>query len=125
GCGRVEVSESHSVASSGAANTYHLRAQNPQGPYGQPLLGVVSGHYPAGPGQVAITSDLASDFNLHMGDVWHQGGTARRVVGIVENPQSLLDEFALVVPGQVTSPTQVTVLFDARGVIPSSIRANL
>ena len=38
---------------------------------------------------------------------------ARQVVGIVQNPQSLLDEFALVVPGQVTAPTQVTVLFDA------------
>ena len=35
------------------------------------------------------------------------------MVGIVENPQSLLDEFALVVPGQVTAPTEVTVLFDA------------
>src|SRR5215468_142086 len=123
--GRVDVIENQTIAIPGSVNTYQLRAQNPQGPFGQPLLGLVSGHYPAGPGQVAITSGLASDFNLHMGDVWHQGGTARRVVGIVENPQSLLDEFALVVPGQVTSPTQVTVLFDARGVIPSSIRANV
>src|SRR6202043_3854627 len=31
-------------------------------------------------------------------------------------PQSLLDEFALVVPGQVSTPTQVTALFDAPGV---------
>jgi putative ABC transport system permease protein len=31
----------------------------------------------------------------------------------VQNPQSLLDEFALVVPGDVAQPTQVTVLFDA------------
>jgi putative ABC transport system permease protein len=123
--GRVDVIENQTIAIPGSVNTYQLRAQSPQGPFGQPLLGLVSGHYPAGPGQVAITSGLASDFNLHMGDVWHQGGTARRVVGIVENPQSLLDEFALVVPGQVTSPTQVTVLFDARGVIPSSIRANV
>jgi putative ABC transport system permease protein len=123
--GRVDVIENQTVAIPGSVNTYQLRAQNPRGPFGQPLLGLVTGHYPAGPGQVAITSGLAADFNLHMGDVWHQGGTARRVVGIVENPQSLLDEFALVVPGQVTSPTQVTVLFDARGAIPSSIRANV
>jgi putative ABC transport system permease protein len=33
------------------------------------------------------------------------------VVGIVQNPQSLLDEFALVAPGQVSTPSQVTVLF--------------
>ena len=47
----------------------------------------------------------------------------RRVVGIVENPQSLLDEFALVVPGQVKAPTQVVALFDAPGVPLGSIGA--
>ena len=42
----------------------------------------------------------------------------------MQNPQSLLDEFALVVPGQVSAPTQVTVLFDApRGANPASIGA--
>ena len=34
------------------------------------------------------------------------------VVGIVQNPQSLLDAFALVVPGQVPNPSQVTALFN-------------
>ena len=34
-------------------------------------------------------------------------------MGIVQNPQSLLDEFALVPPGQVAHPTAVSVLFDA------------
>ncbi|MGH7732869.1 MAG: FtsX-like permease family protein, partial [Gemmatimonadales bacterium] len=90
-----------------------LRAQDPRGPFGQPMLSLVSGHYPAGPGQVAVTAGVASTFNLKIGDVWHQGGKARQVTGIVQNPQSLLDEFALVVPGQVTAPSQVTVLFTA------------
>ena len=31
----------------------------------------------------------------------------------MQNPQSLLDEFALVAPGQVSTPSQVTVLFTA------------
>jgi putative ABC transport system permease protein len=74
---------------------------------------------------VAVTGGVASSFNLKIGDVWHQGGKARRVVGIVENPQSLLDEFALVVPGQVSTPTQVTVLFDAPGVNPAAIGPNI
>ena len=52
--------------------------------------------------------------------LWRHGGTTRRVTGIVQNPQSLLDEFALVVPGQVTAPSQVTVLFDARGGAPAT-----
>ena len=123
--GRADVIENQTIAIPGSVNTYQLRAQNPHGPYGQPLLGLVSGRYPVGPGQVAVTSGLASDFHLTVGDVWHQGGQARRVVGIVENPQSLLDEFALVAPGQVTSPTQVTVLFDAPGVRPASIGPNV
>ena len=43
------------------------------------------------------------------------------MTGIVQNPQDLLDEFALVAPGQVTRPTQVTVLFNAPGVAPQQI----
>ena len=40
----------------------------------------------------------------------------------MQNPQSLLDEFALVAPGQVSAPSQVTVLFTApRGKNPASI----
>ena len=56
---------------------------------------------------------MASTFNLQIGDMWHQGGQVRQVTGIVQNPQSLLDEFALVAPGQVGTPSQVTVLFTA------------
>ena len=113
------------MAIPGSINTYDLRAQNPRGPYGQPMLSLVSGRYPASPGQVAVTSGLASTFHLQAGDLWRTGGTTRRVTGIVENPQSLADEFALVVPGQVTAPSQVTALFDARGVPPSRIGPNV
>jgi putative ABC transport system permease protein len=53
-----------------------------------------------------------------VGDSWRVAGVARRVVGIVVNPQSLLDEFALVAPGQVTTPSEVQVLFN--GGLPRS-----
>ena len=66
---------------------------------------------------------MASELNLSVGDTWPQGG--KTVVGIVQNPQSLLDEFALVPPGQVTNPTQVNVLFDAPGVDPGRIGSNV
>jgi putative ABC transport system permease protein len=123
--GRVDVIENQTVAIPGSVQGYDLRAQDPHGPFGQPMLSLVSGHYPVGPGQVAVTPGLASTFNLKVGDVWHQGGTARRVTGIVQNPHSLASEFALVAPGQVTAPTQVTVLFDAPGVRPSAIGPNV
>ncbi len=121
----VDVIENQTFAIPGSINTYQVRAQNPHGPYGQPMLALVSGHFPAGAGEVAVTSGVASDFGLRIGSLWHQGGTARRVVGIVQNPQSLLDEFALVAPGQVHHPTQVTVLFDGHGPPPAGLAQNI
>jgi putative ABC transport system permease protein len=111
--GRVDVIENQAIAIPGSISTYDLRAQNPRGPFGGSMLSLVSGRYPAGPGQVAVTEGVAAAFNLRVGGTWHQGGQVRQVTGIVQNPQSLLDEFALVAPGQVATPTQVTVLFTA------------
>ena len=113
--GRVDVIENQAVSVPGSVETFSLRAQDPHGPFGQPMLSLISGRYPAGPGQAALTPDLARTLNLTAGDLWSGGGRSWRITGIVQNPQSLLDEFALVAPGQVTAPTQVTVLFDAPG----------
>jgi putative ABC transport system permease protein len=121
--GRVEVIESETMSIPGSINTFQLRAQDAHGPFSGPMLALVSGRYPVGAGEVAVTSGVASAFHLKVGDTWSVGGAERRVVGIVENPQSLLDEFALVAPGQVKTPTQVVALFDAPGVPPGSIKA--
>jgi putative ABC transport system permease protein len=123
--GRVDVIENQSIAIPGSISTFDLRAQSATGPYGGPMLSLVSGHYPTGPGQVALTAGVASAFSITTGEDWHERGATWHVVGIVEDPQSLLDEFALVAPGQVTAPTQVTVLFDAHGVAPSAIGPNV
>jgi putative ABC transport system permease protein len=123
--GRVDVIENQTQHVPGSTSTYQLRAQNPGGPFGGPMLSLISGHYPSAASQVAITPGVASEFNLKTGEIWRAAGEAREVVGIVENPQSLLDEFALVPPGQIRSPDQVTVLFDAPGVNPSSIGPNV
>jgi putative ABC transport system permease protein len=123
--GPVELIDNQTVAIPGSIDTYQVRAQDPHGPFGQPMLSLLSGHYPSGAGQVAVSPGVAATFGLKTGDLWHQGGTTRRIVGIVENPQSLLDEFALVAPGQVTRPSQVTALFDAPGVAPASIGRNV
>jgi putative ABC transport system permease protein len=118
--GRVEVIENETLSIPGSINTYQLRALDPHGPFSGPLLSLISGHFPSGPDQVAMTSGVATAFHLRVGATWRVGGVERQVVGIVENPQSLLDEFALVAPGQVTTPTAVTALFDAPGVLPGS-----
>src|SRR5580658_3114244 len=119
--GTVDVIENQTLSVPGSIQTFSLRAQNPRGPFGQPMLSLTSGQFPVGPGQVAVTSGVASDFHLTVGRSWTVGGISRTVTGIAANPQNLLDEFALVAPGQVTAPTQVTVLFDAAGVTPADI----
>ena len=112
--GTVDVIENQSLGT-GLVQPVELRAQDPAGPYGRPTLALVSGRYPNGPAQVAMTSQVASLYGVHPGDVWHQGGRAWQVTGLVENPNNLLDEFALVAPGQVTAPTQVIILVNAGG----------
>ncbi|HEY2520660.1 MAG TPA: FtsX-like permease family protein [Streptosporangiaceae bacterium] len=119
--GTVDLIENQTFSVPGSVQTYSLRAQNPRGPFGQPMLSLISGQFPVGAGQVAVTSGVASDFHLAVGSSWTVGGVSRNVTGIVQDPQNLLDEFALVATGQVTAPTQVAVLFDAPGVSPSDI----
>ncbi len=109
--GPTDVIENQTLPIPGSIDTYSLRSQDPHGPYGGPLLSLLSGRYPSGPGEVAMTPDVLSALHLRVGDQWHHDGTARTVVGTVQNPPSLLDQFALVVPGQVTDPGSVTVLF--------------
>jgi putative ABC transport system permease protein len=122
--GTVQVIENETFHVPGSTQTYQLRSQDPHGPYGGPMLQLLSGQYPTGPNQIALTPGLASELNLRVGDTWSsQGG--KKVVGIVQNPQSLLDEFALASPGQVTHPTSVDVLFDAPGVNPGRIGSNV
>ena len=100
----------------GQAGGADLRAQDPSAPYTQVLLALDSGHYPSGPGQVAVTSGLAQLYGLRVGSAWHvpagsgaEAGRAFTVTGVVENPSNLLDEFALVAPGQLTGPNQVRI----------------
>jgi putative ABC transport system permease protein len=92
-----------------------LREQDPNAPYSQPLLALNSGSYPTKAGQVAVTSGLAQLYSLHIGDTWHvpagsgaEAGQSHTVTGIVEDPSNLLDEFALVAPGQLSQPGQLT-----------------
>ena len=110
--GPVDVIENENLTT-GFVQGAELRAENPSGPYGKPMLALLQGHFPQGSAQVAMTRQLAATFGLGVGGTWHEAGRSLEVVGIVENPQNLLDNFALVAPGQLSSPTQVTVLFDA------------
>jgi putative ABC transport system permease protein len=121
--GTTDVIENESVPVPGTQSTFDLRAQDPHGAFGGPMLSLVSGSYPSTANQVAVTSGVASDFHLSTGKTWTIDGKTYAVTGIVQNPESLLDEFALVMPGQVTNPGTVTVLFNAQGQTAQAVQA--
>ena len=123
--GQTDVIETQTETVPGTIQTFNLQAQDPHGPFGGPLLTLVSGAYPSSASQVAVTSGVASGFHLRVGSSWTFGGVTRTVTGMVKNPQSLLDDFALVIPGQVTRPDQVVVLFNGHGMSASAISALL
>lgn len=110
--GPVDVVAHQQVAVPGSVSTIDIRDQAPGGTFDRGTLRLDSGRYPTGPGQVAVTSGTAKLFGLRIGSSWTANGQTRRVVGIVENPLDLLDDFALVAPGQVVPASTVTILTD-------------
>jgi putative ABC transport system permease protein len=111
--GTIEVIAHRAAAIPGSVDTVDFRAQDPHGRYGAAMLRLLAGRYPTGAGEVAVTDEVAKTFKLHLGDRLDRDGRDRTVVGLVENPTDLLDEFALVAPGQAGRPDSVTVLLAA------------
>ena len=111
--GTVDTVAHESIPVPGSVSTIDLRAENPTGPFVSVMLRLDAGHYPTGPGQVAVTSSVATTFGLHIGSSWHVASRTLQVVGTVENPLNLLDQFALVAPGQLNAPASISVLVDA------------
>src|SRR5690242_7462643 len=96
--GTIQVIGRRFVPIPGSAQTIEYRAEDPHGPYSGPMLALTRGHYPAGAGQVAVTSQLAQVLRLRIGSPLSLDGRHRTVSGIVENPSDLNDQFALVTP---------------------------
>ncbi len=111
--GTMEVIGHRSVLVPGGVETVDFRAQDPDGTYGGALLALRRGRYPVGPRQAAVTDGVAELLQLEIGSTLALDGHRRTVVGIVENPRKLSDEFALVSPSSADAPDHVTVLIDA------------
>jgi putative ABC transport system permease protein len=107
--GPADVIESQRIAT-GTTQSVQLRAEKPHGHFNAPLLSLVSGTYPAGPGQVALTSEVATLYGTRVGGTWRAAGRTWRVTGVVQDPSNLADEFALVAPGQVRHSSRVIML---------------
>ena len=118
--GTTEVIGYRSFVVPGGVEKVEFRAQDPHGAYGSALLALRRGSYPVGPSQVAVTDGVAELLALELGGAVSLDGQRRTIVGIVENPRDLTDEFALVSPASAGAPDRVTVLVRAGG---DSIRA--
>jgi putative ABC transport system permease protein len=111
--GTVEVIGRRAVPVPGSVETVELRAQDPHGVYGAPMLRLREGRYPAAAGEVAVTDAVAATFQVGVGGRLALGRAARTVVGLVENPGDLSDEFALVPGGHRERTTSATILVRA------------
>ena len=123
--GTIDVISHRSVPVPGSVETVDFRAQDPDGAYGGELLALRRGSYPTGPRHVAVTDGVAKLLRLELGSTLALDGHRRTVVGIVENPRKLSDEFALVSPSSAGTPDHVTVLVDTNDASIESFRQSL
>ncbi len=123
--GTIDVISHRSVPIPGSVETVDFHAQDQHGAYGSELLALRRGSYPTGPRQVAVTDGVARLLRLELGSTLALDGHRRTVVGIVENPRKLSDEFALVSPSAAGAPDHVTVLIHASRASIDSFRSSL
>jgi putative ABC transport system permease protein len=111
--GTIEVIRHRSVPIPGSVDSLDFRAQDPHGVFGSELLALRQGRYPKGTHEVAVTDGVAKLLRLELGSTLALDGHRRTVVGVVENPRKLSDEFALVSPSPAGRSDSVNVLVDA------------
>jgi putative ABC transport system permease protein len=108
--GTVDVIASRTVPVPGLAKGVEFRAQDPHGAYSAPMLAVRQGRYPTAADEVAVTDSVARTLAVAVGGTLSLEGKSRRVVGLIENPGDLEDEFVLVAPDHADPPDRVTLL---------------
>lgn len=94
----ADITAHRQVPVPGSVDTLDIRAEDPHGPFAAGRLRLLSGRYPAGPGEVALTPSAAGLFHTRTGAAVSLGGQRLTVTGAVENPGLLSDTFALAAP---------------------------
>lgn len=108
--GQAEVIGHRQVAVPGSAAVVEVRSQDPEGALSAPMRSVVDGRLPTSDGEVAITDGVAHELLAGVGDEVELGRETARVVGLVENPADLADEFAMTPSTGSVPPESITVL---------------
>ena len=123
--GTIDVIMARSVRIPGATERLELRLQDPHGPYGAPMLALRQGRYPRAAGEVAVTDEVAQTLAVGVGESFETEGQRWTVVGLIENPGNLDDEFALVPPGPGEPSDLITILVDGDRDRVESFRATM
>ncbi|MEU8300076.1 FtsX-like permease family protein [Micromonospora sp. NPDC048909] len=108
--GTIDVIGHRHVQVPGRFDPVDVRAQDPAGAYGAPMLDLRQGRYPDAAGEVAVTDGVARALRAEIGARVRLGDRDHLVVGVVENPENLTDEFALTDVAHADAPQSVTVL---------------
>ena len=108
--GDIDVIRRWSQNIPGRFEPVEFRAQDPEGPYGSPMLSLVEGRYPVATGEVAVTDGVAAIYGVGLDGQLVRSGETLDVVGIAENPSDLTDEFALLSVAVQDAPETMTIL---------------
>ena len=111
--GEIDAIGHRPVPLPGTVKQIDYRSQQPDGPFGKPLLRLRAGRYPVADDEVAVTNSVAEDVGTSIGSTIDLDGVSRNVVGIVENPSKLGDDFVLLPPSALAASKYVTMLVDA------------
>jgi putative ABC transport system permease protein len=107
--GPVEVIQHQPIAVPGSVATVDARTVSDAGEQNS-WARSVAGRLPTRPGEVALSRGASELLSAPLGATWDGLGHPSRVVAIVENPDDLHDQFALVAPGQLTAPESTTIV---------------
>ena len=110
--GTIEVIGHQAVPIPGTNASVELRSAESDGAFSGPMISVLEGRRPTSPDEIALTEGAAADLDASLGDQVDVGRRSYEVVGLVENPADLDDEYALVLPAGQT-PESITLLVDA------------
>ncbi|WP_446215323.1 FtsX-like permease family protein [Micromonospora sp. IBHARD004] len=106
----MDVIGHRSVQVPGRFDPVDIRAQDPAGPYGAPMLALRHGRYPLTADEMAVTDETARVLRAGIGTRVRVDDRDRLVVGLVENSANLHDEFVLTAVAPADPPQSVTVL---------------
>ena len=111
--GAIDPIGHRNVLVPGSVDQVDYRSQDPNGPYGHPLLALRAGRYPTADGEVAVSDWVAATLGAKIGSTIDLDGVARTVVGKVENPSDLGDKFVLLPPSALAQSDDVQMIVKA------------